>query len=102
MDNRKILLTKLDWGRSKEITNYKCFLLLIKIRIAIFSRSNIPREERMLFHLYIDEFQNFATKEFIDALSREKKCGLSPIMVHQNLSQLLKELQDSIFTNYRF
>jgi len=49
--------------------------------------------------LYIDEFQNFATKEFIDTLSEARKYGLSLIMAHQNLSQLPKNLQDSILTN---
>jgi type IV secretory pathway TraG/TraD family ATPase VirD4 len=96
MDNRKILLIKLDRGRLKENGDLIGSLLMTKIRMAAFSRTDIPKEKRIPFYLYIDEFQNFATKEFIDTLSEARKYGLSSIMAHQNLSQLPKDLQDSI------
>lgn len=99
MDNRKILLIKLDRGKLKENGDLIGSLLMTKIRMAAFSRSDIPKEKRVPFYLYIDEFQNFATKEFIDTLSEARKYGLSLIMAHQNLSQLPKDLQDSILTN---
>lgn len=99
MDNQKILLIKLDRGRLKENGDLIGSLLMTKIRMAAFSRSDMPKEKRIPFYLYIDEFQNFATKEFIDTLSEARKYGLSLIMAHQNLSQLPKDLQDSILTN---
>jgi hypothetical protein len=99
MDNGKILLIKLDRGRLKENGDLLGSLLMTKIRMAAFSRSDIPREKRVPFYLYIDEFQNFATEEFIDTLSEARKYGLVLIMAHQNLSQLPKNLQDSILTN---
>jgi hypothetical protein len=99
MDNQKILLIKLDRGRLKENGDLIGSLLMTKIRMAAFSRTDIPKEKRIPFYLYIDEFQNFATKEFIDTLSEARKYGLSLIMAHQNLSQLPKNLQDSILTN---
>jgi hypothetical protein len=99
MDNKKILLIKLDRGRLKENGDLIGSLLMTKIRMAAFSRSDIPREQRVPFYLYIDEFQNFATEEFIDTLSEARKYGLVLIMAHQNLSQLPKELQDSVLTN---
>jgi hypothetical protein len=99
MDNRKILLIKLDRGRLKENGDLLGSLLMTKIRMAAFSRSDIPREKRVPFYLYIDEFQNFATEEFIDTLSEARKYGLVLILAHQNLSQLPKNLQDSILTN---
>ena len=99
LDNRKILLIKLDRGRLKENGDLIGSLLMTKIRMAAFSRSDTPKEKRIPFYLYIDEFQNFATKEFIDTLSEARKYGLSLIMAHQNLSQLPKDLQDSILTN---
>jgi len=99
MDNRKILLIKLDRGRLKENGDLLGSLLMTKIRMAAFSRSDVPREKRIPFYLYIDEFQNFATQTFIDTLSEARKYELSLIMAHQNLSQLPKELQDSILTN---
>jgi hypothetical protein len=99
MDNRKILLIKLDRGRLKENGDLLGSLLMTKIRMAAFSRSDIPKERRVPFYLYIDEFQNFATEEFIETLSEARKYGLVLIMAHQNLSQLPKQLQDSILTN---
>ena len=99
MDSKKVLLIKLDRGRLKENADLIGSLLMTKIRMAAFSRLDVPREKRVPFYLYIDEFQNFATKTFIDTLSEARKYGLSLIMAHQNLSQLPKDLQDSILTN---
>jgi hypothetical protein len=99
MDNKKILLIKLDRGRLKENGDLLGSLLMTKIRMTAFSRSDIPKEQRTPFYLYIDEFQNFATEEFIDTLSEARKYGLVLILAHQNLPQLPKNLQDSILTN---
>jgi hypothetical protein len=99
MDNKKILFIKLDRGRLKQNADLLGSLLMTKIRMAAFSRSDVPKEKRIPFYLYIDEFQNFATKTFIDTLSEARKYGLSLIMAHQNLSQVPKDLQDSILTN---
>ena len=74
-------------------------LLLSKIQMAAFSRTDTPPEKRVPFYLYIDEFQNFATKSFIETLSEARKYRLSLILTHQNLSQLPKELQASILAN---
>jgi hypothetical protein len=99
MDNKRILFVKLDRGRLKQNADLLGSLLMTKIRMAAFSRSDVPKEKRIPFYLYIDEFQNFATKTFIDTLSEARKYGLSLIMAHQNLSQVPKDLQDSILTN---
>ena len=99
MDSKKILLIKLDRGKLKENADLVGSLLMTKIKMAAFSRSDIPKENRVPFYLYIDEFQNFATETFIETLSEARKYGLSLIMAHQNLSQLPKRLQDSILAN---
>jgi len=67
--------------------------------MAAFSRTDLDQEERVPFYLYIDEFQNFATQSFIETLSEARKYRLSLTLAHQNLSQLPKELQDSILAN---
>ena len=99
MDKSQILLLKLDRGRLKENADLIGSLFMTKIKLAAFSRSDTPKEERTPFYLYIDEFQNFATQTFIETLSEARKYGLSLIMAHQNLSQLPRDLQDSILTN---
>ncbi len=99
MDNSQILLLKLDRGRLKENADLIGSLFMTKLKLAAFSRSQIPKEQRAQFYLYIDEFQNFASKTFIELLSESRKYGLSLILAHQNLTQLPEELQDSILTN---
>ncbi|MEW6680030.1 MAG: type IV secretory system conjugative DNA transfer family protein, partial [bacterium] len=100
MDNKKILLINLDKGKFlKEDAFLLGSLFLSKIWMATLSRSEIPESQRTPFYLYIDEFQNFATQDFIESLSEARKYGLSLTMVHQNLSQLSKELQGAILGN---
>ncbi|MDD2666635.1 MAG: type IV secretion system DNA-binding domain-containing protein [Methanocellales archaeon] len=99
MDDQKILLLKLDRGRLKENADLIGSLFMTKIRMAAFSRSDIPKEKRLPFFLFVDEFQNFATESFIETLGEARKYALSLIMAHQNLSQLPRNLQDSILTN---
>ena len=99
MDSQKILLLKLDRGKLKENADLLGSLFMAKIKMAAFSRSDIPKEERIPFYLYIDEFQNFATDSFIETLSEARKYGLVLILAHQNLSQLPKYLQESILAN---
>ena len=36
------------------------------------SRADIPEQERRDFHLYVDEFQNFATESFATILSEAR------------------------------
>ena len=99
MDSKKILLLKLDRGRLKDSADLIGSLFMSKIKMAAFSRSDIPKEERTPFYLYVDEFQNFATASFIEMLSEARKYALSLIIAHQNLAQLPKDLQGSILTN---
>lgn len=99
MDEGKILLVKLDKGRLKGGAELLGSLLLSKIQMAAFSRADMLESERKEFYLYIDEFQNFATKNFIEMLSESRKYGLSLILAHQNLTQLQMDLRDSLLTN---
>ncbi len=99
MDNSQILLLKLDRGRLKENADLIGSLFMTKLKLAAFSRSALSKEQRAQFYLYIDEFQNFASKTFIELLSESRKYGLSLILAHQNLTQLPEDLQDSILTN---
>jgi len=99
IDNQKIILVKLEKGKLKDSADLLGSLLFSKIHMTAFSRTDIPPEKRVPFYLYIDEFQNFATKSFIDVLSEARKYGLSLILAHQNLAQLPKELRASILAN---
>ena len=99
MDQKKILLIKLDKGKLKDSADLLGSLLMAKIQMAAFSRSDIPLSRRVPFYLYIDEFQNFASESFEVVLSEARKYGLSLIMAHQTLSQVPNELRSLILGN---
>jgi excisionase family DNA binding protein len=99
MDNRKVILIKLDKGRLKDTADILGSLLLAKIQMAAFSRSDISQSKRIPFYLYVDEFQNFAGDSFATVLSEARKYGLSLIMAHQTLAQIPLELRSLILGN---
>jgi len=96
---KKILLIKLDKGKLKDSADLLGSLLLAKIQMVVFSRSDIPQSRRTPFYLYIDEFQNFASESFMVILSEARKYGLSLIMAHQTLAQIPDELRSLILGN---
>lgn len=98
MDQGKVILIKLDKGRLKDSANLLGGLLMAKIQMAAFSRSDIEQNKRVPFYLYIDEFQNFASESFSLILSEARKYGLYLTMVHQSLSQIPEELRDLILS----
>ena len=56
-------------------------------------------ENRRPFHLYVDEFQNFATDSFGLILSEARKYGLTLTLAHQYLAQLPEGLRQAVFGN---
>jgi excisionase family DNA binding protein len=99
MDQKKILLINLDKGKLKGSSDLLGSLLMAKMQMAAFSRSDIPQRKRTPFYLYIDEFQDFANESFSVILSEARKYGLSLIMAHQTLSQISTELRSMILGN---
>ena len=74
-------------------------LLVTKIQIDAMSRADIAASKRRPFYLYIDEFQNFATKSFATILSEARKYKLSLILANQYTSQLDEDIKNAIFGN---
>ena len=99
MDSGKVLLVKLDKGRLRDSADLLGSLILAKIKMAAFSRSDVPPRKRRPFHLYIDEFQNYATDSFSVMLSEARKYGLSLVMAHQTLAQVSSELRHLVLGN---
>jgi hypothetical protein len=99
IDSGKILLVKLDKGRLKDAADLLGSLLLSKLQLAIFSRSDTPAPLRRPFYLYVDEFQNFAGDNFSVFLSEARKYGLSLVLAHQTLAQIPEALQALILGN---
>lgn len=99
MDGGKILLVKLDTGQLKGGGSLLGSLLLAKIQMAAFTRTDTPQSERVPFYLFMDEFQNFATESFIATLAEARKYRLALTLAHQNLAQLPLPLRASILSN---
>jgi hypothetical protein len=99
MDQKKILLIKLNKGKLKESADLIGSLYMAKIQLAAFSRTDIPEVARVPFYLYIDEFQNFASESFTVVLSEARKYGLSLILAHQTLDQIPTDLRSIILGN---
>jgi Type IV secretion-system coupling protein DNA-binding domain len=105
MDTGKIVLVNLSKGRIGEDTAaFLGSMLVTKFQIDAMSRADIPEEERREFCLYVDEFQNFATKSFATILSEARKYKLALTMAHQYVGQLVigdkdSSLRDAIFGN---
>ena len=100
MDEGKIILVNLSKGKiGEDNANMIWSLLVTKIQIDAMSRADIAASKRRPFYLYIDEFQNFATKSFATILSEARKYKLSLILANQYTSQLDEDIKNAIFGN---
>ncbi|MBU1039308.1 type IV secretion system DNA-binding domain-containing protein [Patescibacteria group bacterium] len=104
MDERKILLVKLSKGKLGDTNAYLLGLVMVgKILMAALSRTDVPKEQRPDFYLYIDEFQNFITDSIATILSEARKYRLNLIIAHQYIGQLVKHndtsIRDAVFGN---
>lgn len=100
MDEGRILIVNLSKGGIGEGNAHLLGALLVTgIAQAALSREAIPTEERKVFHLFVDEFQNFATESFALILSEARKYGLSLCTAHQFLAQIPETLRQAVLGN---
>ncbi|MDR0282499.1 MAG: type IV secretory system conjugative DNA transfer family protein [Candidatus Peribacteria bacterium] len=100
MDEGKIILVNLSKGKiGEDNANMIGSLLVTKIQIDAMARADTAAHLRRPFYLYIDEFQNFATRSFATILSEARKYKLSLIVANQYTSQLDEEIKNAIFGN---
>ena len=99
VNGQKVLIANLSRGRLGEDNSAILGLFLsAKIYLAILSRIDIPAFQRKSFYLYLDEFQNFASKAFISLLSEARKYRLCLILANQYLNQL-GQVKDAVLGN---
>jgi hypothetical protein len=100
MDEGKILIVNVSRGKiGEDAARLLGNLLVTKIQLAAMSRVNVPEDQRRDFHLYVDEFQHFATEAFANILSEARKFHLSLIVAHQYIKQMVEEVRDAVFGN---
>lgn len=104
MDEGKILLVNLSKGATGEVNaNLLGLILVAKLQMAAFTRTDIPEDQRKDFYLYIDEFQNFITPSIATILSEARKYRLNLVLAHQYMGQLVQdgktEIRDAVLGN---
>jgi hypothetical protein len=100
IDGGKILIASVPKGAVGEENQVLLGSLIItKLQLAAMERVDVPEAERRDFHLYCDEFQNFATLSFIDILSEARKYRLDLALAHQYIEQLDTRVKEAVFGN---
>jgi hypothetical protein len=103
MNSKKIVLAKLSKGLIGDINaNLLGMIFVNKIQVAAMRRQMLPKEQRVPFFLYVDEFQNFVTDAFESILSEARKYRLGLIIAHQYIGQLVKDGKDDKIKNAVF
>ncbi len=100
MDQRKILLVNLAKGKiGEENSNFLGLIMVPRILTAAMSRVDTPEAQRPDFYLYVDEFQNFTTPDFVQILSEARKYRLNLTVANQFIGQLSDEIKNAVFGN---
>jgi len=100
MNEGQILIANLSKGQLGEGPSHLIgAFLATAFAQAAEARAKVPEEDRRDFHLYVDEFQNFATDSFASVLSESRKWKLSLTLAHQYLGQLPLALRQAILGN---
>lgn len=89
MNDGQILICDLSKGKiGEDVSTFLGSIVTAKLQLAALKRVHTPQNERKDFYLYIDEFQNFATKSFAELLSEARKYRLNVVLAHQTVSQI--------------
>ncbi len=100
MDDGKILLVNLSRGEIGEGPAMMLgALLAARIGLAGLARANRPEQKRREFHLFLDEFQMFATRSLASMLAELRKYRVSLVLANQYLGQLDAAVRDAVLGN---
>ncbi len=100
MDRGQVLIINLSKGRvGEDASSLLGSLLITAIQLAAMSRAEVREADRPDFHLYVDEFQHFATESFATILSEARKYHLSLTLANQYLAQMDEATAAAVFGN---
>jgi hypothetical protein len=101
----KILICNLSKGiLGEEAATLLGSFILSRLQLAAMARAEIPPEERRLFPIIVDEFQNYGgvgsdTSSIRSFLSEARKYRVPLVLATQFLSQLDRDVATAIFGN---
>lgn len=87
MNEGKILICNFSSEMGEDTSTLFGTTVLAKLKIAAERRKRIVPSERRPFHVYVDEFQNFATTPFTKMLSTARKYKLFLTIAEQSTTQ---------------
>ena len=100
MDDQRIFIANLSKGHlGEDKANLLGSLLVTSFELAALGRASVSEAKREDFHLYIDEFHNFATDSFATILSEARKYHLCLTLSHQYIDQLRESVRNAVFGN---
>lgn len=100
MNEGKILLCDLSQGKiGEDNATLLGSMIITLIQVHTMNRAFLPEEERKVFFLYVDEFQNFATPSFIKILSEARKYKLALTLANQYMNQIDPDVLNAILGN---
>jgi hypothetical protein len=100
MDTSRIFIANLSKGKlGEDKSNLLGAVLVSQFQLAAMARAGIAPEARNDFHLFVDEFHNFASDNFSSILSESRKYALALTLSHQYTQQLRPEVRDAVFGN---
>lgn len=100
LDRGSIVLASLPKGRIGEDGSlFLGGLLLSAFQSAALGRSDIARDKRTPFFLYVDEVQSFATGPFLGLIAEARKYGLGLVLATQSLATLDPEVRAALLGN---
>lgn len=98
ISKRRILLVRLPKGQLGADPANLLGSLLVAGLLQAAMRQTVAAN-RVPFHLYIDEFQNFTTDAFASILSEARKYALTLTIGHQYFDQLLPSVRSAVLGN---
>jgi len=98
VNSKKILLINLSKGQlGEENSVFLGYLIISKILITAMNRTGKTNFDD--FYLYVDEFQNFSTPDFVTIFSEARKYKLNLIVANQFIKQLSEDIKNAVFGN---
>ena len=98
MDDGMIFLADLSSNLGTEVKQVIGGFIVAIMYISALSRSDIPREKRRPFHIYLDEAPKFVTDTLEEIIAETRKFGVSLTLAHQFLRQFDTKKVDALGT----
>jgi hypothetical protein len=100
MDQSKILLIDISKGRiGADASHLVGSILISSFANASFTRIDTEEKDRIAYHIFLDEFQNYTSPSIAGILSELRKFKISLTLANQYLHQLDAEIRNSVLGN---